>query len=237
LLFNPNASDATFQTHLRHTHAGVLYATSLGRPAADYLKSRQINLPATKGARNKTLFLDIDETLVHCCLMSHEVPDVVLTAKGKNGETIKIPLQVRPYVHYFLKSLASLFEIFIFTAAAGDYAKAVADYLDPEKKIISAILTRDHTLPTQQGFSIKDLDIVQNRDMKNMVIVDNLVHSFSYQLENGIPILEFRGNSEDRELLHLTSYLAELSQCDDVREFNREKLRLRALASLGQTEL
>ncbi len=31
-----------------------------------------------------------------------------------------------------------------------------------------------------------------------MIIIDNLVHSFAFQLENGIPILEFIANKKDR---------------------------------------
>jgi hypothetical protein len=30
------------------------------------------------------------------------------------------------------------------------------------------------------------------------VIVDNLVHSFGLQIENGIPILDFTNNKEDK---------------------------------------
>jgi hypothetical protein len=31
-----------------------------------------------------------------------------------------------------------------------------------------------------------------------MIIIDNLVHSFAFQLDNGIPILEFLANKKDR---------------------------------------
>jgi hypothetical protein len=31
-----------------------------------------------------------------------------------------------------------------------------------------------------------------------MIIVDNLVHSFAFQLDNGIPVLEFLNNKKDR---------------------------------------
>lgn len=37
-----------------------------------------------------------------------------------------------------------------------------------------------------------------------MLIVDNLVHSFAFQLDNGVPILEFTANKKDRELYYLT---------------------------------
>ena len=40
--------------------------------------------------------------------------------------------------------------------------------------------------------------------MEDIVIVDNAVYSFGFQLENGIPIIPFYEDKEDEELLHLT---------------------------------
>jgi CTD small phosphatase-like protein 2 len=42
-------------------------------------------------------------------------------------------------------------------------------------------------------------------------MVDNLVHSFGLQLENGIPILEFLNNKNDKELLGLEETLKEMA--------------------------
>jgi TFIIF-interacting CTD phosphatase-like protein len=47
--------------------------------------------------------------------------------------------------------------------------------------------------------------------MKDMVIVDNLVSSFAYQLENGIPIIEWYCDKQDSELLYLASYLRDIA--------------------------
>lgn len=66
-------------------------------------------------------------------------------------------------------------------------------------------------METHNGFYIKDLRIIQNRDLKDIIIVDNLVHSFGLQLSNGIPILEFLDNKKDKELVGLESFLKELS--------------------------
>ena len=37
----------------------------------------------------------------------------------------------------------------------------------------------------------------------DVLIIDNLVHSFAFQLDNGIPILEFYGYKDDTELINL----------------------------------
>ena len=52
--------------------------------------------------------------------------------------------------------------------------------------------------------------------MKDLVIVDNAVYSFGFQLENGIPIIPYYDDDNDEELYHLIPYLDILADCDDV---------------------
>jgi len=47
--------------------------------------------------------------------------------------------------------------------------------------------------------------------LKDIVIIDNLVHSFGLQLENGIPILEFLDNKNDKELKGIEPMLKQLA--------------------------
>ena len=68
--------------------------------------------------------------------------------------------------------------------------------------------------------------------MKNMVIVDNNAHAFALNLENGIPILEWTNDQNDKELKYLLHYLLELTGNDDVRTFNRKVLKLEELSNL-----
>lgn len=52
-------------------------------------------------------------------------------------------------------------------------------------------------METKNGFYIKDLRIIAERDQKDIVLVDNLSHSFGFQIDNGIPILEWHDNKDD----------------------------------------
>ena len=81
-------------------------------------------------------------------------------------------------------------------------------------------------METKNGFFIKDLRILKNRDLKDMIIVDNLVHSFGFQIENGVPIIEFLNDPSDMELKYLADYLLKGHHISDLRDYNREKLRL-----------
>lgn len=93
----------------------------------------------------------------------------------------------------------------------------VLDYLDPDRDLIDKRLYRDSCVKTEEGVYIKDLRIIKNRKMKDIVIIDNAVYSFGFQLDNGIPILPFYEDKKDEEMLHLTTYLKTLAKMEDIR--------------------
>ena len=64
---------------------------------------------------------------------------------------------------------------------------------------------------------MKDLRVIGNRDLKDLVIVDNSVYSFAFQIDNGIPIIPFYKDPADEEMLHLIYYLNCLANVEDVR--------------------
>jgi len=47
---------------------------------------------------------------------------------------------------------------------------------------------------TEEGIYIKDLRIFSDRNINDIVIIDNAVYSFGYQIDNGIPIIPFYDN-------------------------------------------
>ena len=63
--------------------------------------------------------------------------------------------------------------------------------------------------------------MIRNRSLSDVVLVDNSVYSFGYQVDNGIPIISFYNDPRDEELLHLAFYIQSLLECEDVREQNR----------------
>ena len=171
-----------------------------------------ITLPPPTKAR--TLVLDLDETLVH-----KQAPgascETVLTVTTPSSSYL-IGLSIRPYVSQVLTDLAKTWELIIFTASQRNYADAIIDYIDPDKRLITHRLYRDHCVYLETG-AVKDLRILQHRCLSRTVIVDNSILSFAYQLSNGIPISPWRGSLKDRELLKLNRFLKRLETSDDVR--------------------
>ena len=73
---------------------------------------------------------------------------------------------------------------------------------------------------------MKDLRIFNNRDLKNVVLIDNAAYSFACQVENGIPIVSYYKGDEDRELKAMIPYLKSLIKANDVRSYNKHYLKL-----------
>ena len=54
---------------------------------------------------------------------------------------------------------------------------------------------------------MKDLRIISDRDLADIVIVDNSIVAFGYQLDNGVPISSYIEGNRDEELIYLEAYL------------------------------
>jgi len=52
--------------------------------------------------------------------------------------------------------------------------------LDPENQWVSHRLFRENCVKSQEGVHIKDLRIFANRDMKDLILIDNAAYSFAF---------------------------------------------------------
>jgi len=76
---------------------------------------------------------------------------------------------------------------------------------------------------------VKDLSIIEDRDLKNLIIVDNSIISFAFNLSNGVPIKAFVGEGNDEELLYMVTFLEEIFAIPDVRPYIDKTFRLREI--------
>ena len=59
-----------------------------------------------------------------------------------------------------------------------------------------------------------------------MIIIDNAPYSFCKHVDNGIPIVSYINDKEDKELKAIIPYLKKIVETDDVRKFNKHYLKL-----------
>ncbi|CAD8152533.1 unnamed protein product [Paramecium pentaurelia] len=228
LVYGKNINQSDYLRFLQIVQSGLLYAHhSLKGPSEKFLRSRFIRLRESIQRKPKFLILDLDETLIHSCTF-RDSPQFTITLEDED-EKVDLCFNVRPFCKEFLQEMSNYYNIYIFTASSELYANAIVNHLDPNRQYINDILCRNNCFETKNGFFIKDLRIITNRHLKDIVIVDNLPHSFGLQLENGIPILEYLYNPKDEELKYLQKYLIKLSKEEDVRLFNKQNLKLLSL--------
>jgi TFIIF-interacting CTD phosphatase-like protein len=89
-----------------------------------------------------------------------------------------------------LEHLSNYYEMAIFTAAEKTYADLIIDRIDPERRYFQHRLYRHHCIKVHEVY-VKDLRIIEDRWLEDIVIVDNSILSFAAQLDNGVPICSF----------------------------------------------
>lgn len=165
-----------------------------------------------------TLILDIDETLVHASLKPRadlRYDTVVHINDGPNSGDIYVAF--RPHLHTFLRAMAPLFEVVVFTASQSCYADPLMDTIDPSKVLVTDRLYREHCVEVQGG-RIKDLNLL-GRSMDRMLIIDNSPVAYCFQPRNAVPILSWFDDPNDDELLKLIPLLQQLATQESVYPF------------------
>ena len=77
------------------------------------------------------------------------------------------------------------------------------------------------------GLYVKDLRIISDRNLSDIILVDNSIVSFAFNIDNGVPISAFTRQENDEELLYMVSYLEEIYSFPDVREPISKTFKLR----------
>lgn len=168
---------------------------------------------------------DLEETLTHVSenLEGADAFFQVVTAQKK---TIKLGVHYRPYLKDTLTSLKKLgCELLIWGSGSTEYSNKVISSFDPDGELFETRLFRDHCYISPKGLLIKDLRMI-NRPLEKCIAVDNNTYSYGFQLDNGVPILPYTGETGDTELLVLSEYLQYLMrQPGDFRPANRRHFR------------
>ena len=222
------------------------------------LEDPKINEGVPKLSFNKKiLVLDLDETLIHADFdeeFSLDEYDTIIQFKAKNEEEKKekniedsdstscclseveedevhsVGIFIRKGVKHFLEEVNKYFEVGIFTASVKEYADAVISFLDPENKLIKFRLYRNNCINYNDAFTVKDLRIFKNVDLKKIVLLDNSMYSFAAQINNGILINSFINDKEDNELFNALNYLVNfILPAKDVREVNEQFYNFRQI--------
>ncbi|KAL2456669.1 SCP1-like small phosphatase 4 [Abeliophyllum distichum] len=189
------------------------------------------NIPKEKQkAKQITLALDLDETLVHSTLEFCSDADFTFPVFFNMKEHI-VYVKQRPHLRMFLERVAEMFETVVFTASQSIYAKQLLDILDPSGKLISRRAYRESCIFAEGSYT-KDLTVL-GVDLAKVAIIDNSPQVFRLQVNNGIPIKSWFDDPADTALLSLLPFLETLVDADDVRPIIARKFGNKEYSSLS----
>ncbi|EOD44274.1 Nuclear envelope morphology protein 1 [Neofusicoccum parvum] len=148
------------------------------------------NAPSNFGPHEKTLILDLDETLIHSMakggryttghMVEVKLNQMVGTGNQAIGPQVPILYYVhkRPHCDDFLRKVSKWYNLIIFTASVQEYADPVIDWLELERKYFAGRYYRQHCT-FRNGAYIKDLSQVEP-DLSKVMIVDNSPMSYIF---------------------------------------------------------
>jgi TFIIF-interacting CTD phosphatase-like protein len=173
--------------------------------------------------------VDLDETLISCSFAKYDNLQVLLEMEN---EMFVYP---RPHVDEFLRVIFAKYNVYIWTAAAKDYAMKVLEALLGFLYIPVRILTRNDTVEIVScPASFFDLPRVQKIKplkkigcgMSRTLMIDDREHSFSDNPSNGILVKPFNhplDQQNDTELLRVLAVLEQRARFEDARNDQQQK--------------
>jgi Dullard-like phosphatase family protein len=158
----------------------------------EYEKNK-IEAPFIKTPNRKkySIVFDLDETLINI-----EFKDLT------NNKCI---LHFRPGLFKFLSDIQPYYELMTFTSASKEYAQPIINEIESKNKYFDFNFFREHSIIFGNDF-VKDISRI-GRDMKKIIIIDNMEENFRLNKKNGIKIYPFYGNKNDNVLFELENIL------------------------------
>ena len=157
-----------------------------------------------KSKKKYTVVLDLEDTLLNIKL-------------AENG---KLVLNLRPGLISFLSGIKPYYEIISFSKFSKSYSNTIINYIQQGRKLFDVNLYREHCALIGKKF-IKDISRI-GRDMKRIIMVDDLPENLERFKSNGILILPYEGEeqSNDRVLYELKKLMILFYKLgyDDIRK-------------------
>ena len=180
-------------------------------------------LPKIKKCYKYSLVLDLDETLISF-QKNYNTYDIKNFIKD-----IKTKLILRPGLFEFLHNMKQLYELILFSSGTSDYVDPIVKLIEQNENYFEFVLYRQHISYDERGEYFKNLNLL-NRNIKNIIIIDDMEKNFRLHKENGICIKPFYGDyQKNMNILNLLGQLLmkiriDADETGDIRiSLNKEK--------------
>ena len=180
----------------------------------------------------KLLILDLDETLIHSAFEPLDRP--------ADFHVGTYHTYVRPGAREFIAFCRTHFRVAVWTSSTEGYAQEIVGEIFGADHRLQFLWTRERCIEvfdsaTRSHEWVKDLAKVRRQgfDLEQVLVVDDSPRMLARNYGNLIRVLPFRGDTGDRELRMLASYLLELKDVANVRTIDKRGWRQRQGASVN----
>ena len=169
----------------------------------------------------KTLVLDLDNTLIQ----SFPSPLLMQNTQLESRCTLEgIIYILRPGLLQFLQHVRKHYEVVIYTFSIQPYADSILNDIE----IQLGIQLFDYRLYRNSIYSKRRRNkkplyckrAFRDRNIKDVIIIDDQPEMWFWALDNLIPIIKFQGMHTDTALQGIQKYLAILKEVSDIPKFN-----------------
>ena len=185
-----------------------------------YRKAKPIKLSKPRDPKMKyTIILDIDETLVFVpksTRVFYHRGTTIAEPRTTKTQMLFVP---RPNLRYFLTSLFRIFEVILYTSGEKSYADDISKSLGVDERKFAAICSRNQCHILQDGRVLKDLNVIPNREIKEMFIVDDSPEVWKLFKEQLFTISPYQGEKRDRGLLDAFEDIMEVLYPEDLNQY------------------
>ena len=151
----------------------IIFSYKLNKAIPPFLKH--------KCKKRFTIVLDLEDTLLNI----------------KMTDTRKLILNLRPGLISFLSGIKPYYEIISFSKFSKSYSNTIINYIQQGRKLFDANLYREHCTLIGRKF-VKDISRI-GRDMKHIIMVDDLNENLEKFKANGILILPYEGEEQNKD--------------------------------------
>ena len=151
----------------------IIFSYKLNKAIPPFLKH--------KCKKRFTIVLDLEDTLLNI----------------KMTDTRKLILNLRPGLISFLSGIKPYYEIISFSKFSKSYSNTIINYIQQGRKLFDANLYREHCTLIGRKF-VKDISRI-GRDMKHIIMVDDLPENLEKFKANGILILPYEGEEQNKD--------------------------------------
>ena len=182
-----------------------------------YTIPEALNPQQTDHKSTKIILLDLDKTLIYCLINTPQAISFQYNLPIIYSRLLHLPFVLRPGAIQFVKILSKYTDIILYSAGTIHYILDILTTVKLFDTHIKYILSRKNCLECVYG-CLKSAKLI-NRELKDIIIVDDCFWGYPEDLDNVIPIPPFDIElySRDRELLICQEYILSILHLQDLR--------------------